>query len=83
MNIQNRTRDLTQVFDARWKANHNYEAVKQAKEQDKQFIDKMFNKNPTTTQQQPINTMQERLDRLNNNINAAKFGQMINRKNIR
>lgn len=71
MNIQNRNKDLTQVFDERWKANHNYESVKQAKEQDKMFIDKMFNKKTEAPKQQ-INYMEERLKRLQDNMNATK-----------
>lgn len=83
MNIQNRNKDLTQIFDSRWKANHNYNVVKEAKEHDKKFIDKMFNNKNATSQTENINSMQERLERLNNNISNAKAVQMINRKNIR
>ena len=72
MNIQNRNKDLTQVFDQRWKANHNYEAVKQAKEHDKNFIDKMFNKNKEEKPKQNINYMQERLKRLNDNMSTLR-----------
>lgn len=72
MNIQNRNKDLTQIFDARWKANHNYEAVRQAKEKDKRFIDKMFNNKIEEKPNQNINYMQERLKRLNDNMSALR-----------
>jgi len=73
MNIQNRNKDLTQIFDARWKANHNYEAVREAKEQDKRFIDKMFNnKKEEEKPTQNVNYMEERLKRLNDNMNALR-----------
>lgn len=71
MDIQNRNRDLTQVFNDRWKANHDYESVRKAKEQDKKFIDKMFNKKTEEPKQQ-INYMEERLKRLQGNMNAVK-----------
>ena len=72
MDIQNRNKDLTQIFDARWKANHNYEAVRQAKEKDKRFIDRMFNKKTEDKPKQKINYMDERLKRLNENMSALR-----------
>lgn len=38
----NRQEDLIKVFDKRWKANHN-DDVKNAKEKEKKFMNKMFN----------------------------------------
>ena len=40
MNIQNRNKDLTQIFDSRWKANHDYDAVKKMKQHDRDFTNK-------------------------------------------
>ena len=42
MNNQNRNQDLTKVFDAKWKANHN-DDVKRAKAKERAFINKLFN----------------------------------------
>lgn len=81
MNIQNRNKDLIEIFDSRWKANHN-DAVKQAKINDKKFIDKMFNNKKVEDQSGSTkNYMQERLDRLNSNIDAVKRGQFGNNRN--
>lgn len=72
MDIQNRNKDLTQIFDDRWKATHNYEAVQHQKEQDRKFIDKMFQKKETTSPPPKRNYMEERLKKMQDNINAVK-----------
>lgn len=73
-----RLEDLTTVFDKRWKANHN-DDVKVAREKEKQFMNKMYgNKNSINTN---YNTPEAKLNNLNNNINAARSGQMQNNLN--
>ena len=72
MDIQNRNKDLTQVFDDRWKANHNYEQVRQARENEKNFIDKMFHNKAPKQEDKTVNYMEARLKRLQENMNAVK-----------
>ena len=68
VNIQNRNKDLTQIFDSRWKANHDYDAVKKMKQHDRDFTNKMFN----VRENNKVNYMEERLKRLQGNLDALK-----------
>lgn len=60
-----KNRDLIEVFDDRWKANHN-DDVKKAKEREINFINQMFNVKPTSSTKR--NTSQDNLARLNKNM---------------
>lgn len=48
---KNRNRDLLEIFDDTWKANHN-EDVKNAKAKEKKFINKMFNVNEKVSEKE-------------------------------
>ena len=76
MNFRNR--DLTNVFDDQWKANHN-DDIKQKKQAEKEFIDKMFNQN--STQSNNLNNMNRQLAELNHNIEQNNYLQRQNRIN--
>jgi hypothetical protein len=79
MEIQNRNKDLTQVFDQRWKANHDYDSVKKAREQEKKFTDKMFNVKNNTNVPNISNSVEERVNRLNQNIGFVRDSYNRNR----
>ena len=68
-----RQEDLTKVFDRNWKANHN-DDVKIAREKERKFMDKMFNKKNVINENIPL-TPGERASNLQNNINNAFNGQ--------
>ena len=73
VNIQNRNKDLTQIFDSRWKANHDYDAVKKMKQHDRDFTNKMFNvRENNVSNNNKVNYMEERLKRLQGNLDALK-----------
>lgn len=74
-----KNRDLTEVFDDRWKANHN-DDVKKAKQREIDFINKMFD--VKTSQTPSRNSSQENLARLNKNIqDANNWNRHIQNKN--
>lgn len=74
-----KNRDLVEVFDDRWKANHN-DDVKKAKEREITFINKMFN--VKTNQTPSHNSSQDNLTRLNKNIqDANNWNRQIQNKN--
>ncbi len=82
MQINNRHEDLTKVFDRTWKANHN-DDVKQAKEKEKNFIDKLFNiKNPLEkgNNQRPL-TPNGQVSNLQKNMNGMNNYNNQNRIN--
>ena len=71
-----RNKDLSQVFDERWKAGHNND-VKRKREEEKQFIDKMFNVKADNTSNN-IGNMARDFDALNKNM---AYNNQINRQN--
>ena len=74
-----KNRDLTEVFDDRWKANHN-DDVKKAKQREIDFINKMFDVKTSKTPSR--NSSQENLARLNKNIqDANNWNRQIQNKN--
>ena len=75
-----RNEDLTKVFDRRWKANHN-DDVQRAREKEKKFMNKMFGGNTAITGKNKIVTPQDRLNNLQNNMNAANEAQKSMRVN--
>lgn len=76
----NRQDDLMNVFDKTWKANHN-DDVKRAKENEKKFMDKMFNTGSKNVIGKVGNTPLERVNNLNNNIDNARRGFNQNKIN--
>ena len=65
-----RQEDLSKVFDRTWNANHN-DVAKRGKEQERKFMDKMFN---TSKRLNNINrnlTPGQRTETLHNNMNNA------------
>lgn len=75
----NRQEDLTNVFDKRWKANHN-DDVKKARNKEKNFMNKMFNTNINTISNNSVITPDEMARNLHNNMNSANRG--INQSKI-
>ena len=68
-----RQEDLTKVFDRNWKASHN-DDVKIVRENEKKFMDKMFNNKNVVIENKPL-TPGERASNLHNNMNNAFNGQ--------
>lgn len=70
----NRNRDLIEVFNDRWKANHNND-VKEAREREKKFINKMFNvkeENDNVVRPKVKSTREIQLERLEKNMNNLR-----------
>ncbi len=82
MKIYNKLEDLTKVFDRTWKANHN-DDVKEAREKEKKFIDKMFNvKTPLEEKKLPKPlTPNEQVSNLQRNMNSMNNFNNQNRIN--
>ena len=76
--INKRVEDLSKVFDRTWKANHN-DVAKRAKEQEKHFMDKMFNTKKINNSGNI--TPGDRVNNLNNNMNSVFHGQRQNNLN--
>ena len=89
MQINNRGEDLTKVFDRTWKAKHN-DDVKNAREKEKNFIDKLFNvkkpieknsnQNYLTPSQQASN-LQRNINSMNNFNNQNRINNIKGRFN--
>ena len=82
MQINNMQEDLTKVFDRTWKANHNDDII-QAREKEKNFIDKLFNvKKPLEKRnnQRPL-TPNEQVNNLQKNMNGMNNFNNQNRIN--
>lgn len=71
--INNRQEDLSKVFDRTWKANHN-DVAKRGREQEKKFMDKMFNANMKQNINKPL-TPSQKAENLHNNMSNAFNGQ--------
>lgn len=76
-NYINNEKDLTRIFDKRWKVNK--ETSKIISEHNQKIKDMVF-KTGEKKESQPINYKQENLQRLNNQINQLKN---INRDKFR
>ena len=72
-----REEDLTKVFDRRWKANHNND-VKEAREKEKIFINKMFNVKEEPKKDNNYITPGMQASNLQNQINGANNFQRQN-----
>lgn len=83
MQIHNKLEDLSKVFDRTWKANHN-DDVKNAREREKKFIDKMFNVKKPLDERSNItvdNSPSTRANNLHNNMNSMNNFNRQNRVN--
>ena len=69
-----RNRDLTKVFDDRWKANHNYDNVKKAQDRDRDFQNRMFgvSSSNTSNNTRVKSSMEIQLERLNKNMSGLR-----------
>ena len=79
--INGRQEDLSKVFDRTWKAKHN-DVAKRGREQEKKFMNKMFNTNssPDNPSRRPL-TPGQRAETLHSNMNNAFMGQRQNNLN--
>lgn len=84
MQINNRGEDLTKVFDRTWKANHN-DDVKNAREKEKNFIDKLFNvkkgaerkiNNRPLTPNEQVGNLQRNMNGMNNFNNQTRINNI-------
>jgi len=74
-------KDLTKVFDDRWKANHN-DDVKINKDNNKRFNDRLFDVKDEDGEIK--GNLQRNFDRLNKNLETSKKLQIENRiRNLR
>lgn len=80
----NRNKDLTKVFDAKWKANHN-DDVKRAKAKERAFINKLFDVeeddfNSNNVEMPRVKSSREiQLERLERNMQALRNNRPNNR----
>ena len=82
MNNNDRLEDLTKVFDRTWKANHS-DDVKNAREKEKKFMDRMFNVKRNSMDNKNL-TPEDRVNNLNNNMNNMRnFNNQNMMNNIR
>ncbi len=76
----NRQEDLTKVFDKRWKANHN-DDVKNARNKEKDFMNKMFNTNTINnnviTPGEMVNNLRNNMENANRGINQNKINRIV------
>ena len=75
-----RQEDLSRVFDRTWNANHN-DVAKRGRENEKKFMDKMFNANIINTDSNKTFIPGQRAETLHNDMNNAFMGQRQNNLN--
>lgn len=79
----NRQEDLSKVFDRTWTANHN-DDIKKAKEQERKFMNKMFNTKPSEEKKVEVITPEMKVGNLQRNMtDANNFQKKINLNNIK
>lgn len=69
----NKNRDVLEVFNDRWKANHNYNEISEERQKQSDFNSRMFGMKPKKTN--PYSTLKpytskDKLDDMNNKINT-------------
>ena len=82
MDFQNRNRDLTEVFNQRYNANHNYNNIKQKIDNQNEFMRKMYNmpvKDSRTINREVKSTKDATLERLNEKLGALKNHNRFNK----
>ena len=88
MQIYNRQKDLSEVFDETWRANHN-DDIKKARTKEKEFMNKMFdvkkkqvnNNFGLPTNQQQLQRRQDNINSMNNFNNQTKLNNIKGRFN--
>ncbi len=76
-----RNKDTSEIFDERWKANHN-DDVKKARVHEKEFINRMFDvQTNSEIRKTAVGNMQRDFENLNKNIAMNNEFQRQNRFN--
>ena len=87
MEFQKRIRDVSEVVDSQWKANHNYQEVKKYNEGRKAHFNKMYNIRDKEDMKKEIleaNSATGQIKRLQENMNASRGNDLFrNRNNFR
>lgn len=84
MEFNRRVKDVNQVFDSQWKANHNYKERQEFLDKRQQHFNKMYNIKDKQDIKKEIlnaNSVNGRVESLNQNMRAANEGQRLNRMN--
>lgn len=84
MNFNKRVQDLTQVFDSRWKVNNDYQGRKEFLDNRKEHFNKLYNIKDKSEKRQEIlraNSVDGRVENLNQRINAVNSSERINKMN--
>ena len=78
MNFQNRNKDLTEVFNQRYNANHNYNNIKQNIDNNRNFMNKMYGvKDNSVNNRQPVlSTREATIQRLNEKMSALNNNKL-------
>ena len=82
MDFQNRKRDLTEVFNQTYKANHNYNNIKQNINNQNDFMRKMYNmpeKQSAEIKREVKSTREETIQRLNGKMNSLNNINRLNK----
>jgi len=82
MDFQNRNKDLTEVFDQRYNANHNYDNIKQKIDNQNEFMKKMYNipdKDSRDINREVKSTKDATLERLNEKLGALNNHNRFNK----
>ncbi len=87
MEFQKRIRDVSEVVDSQWKANHNYQEIKKYNEGRKAHFNKMYNIRDKEDMKKEIleaNSATGQIKRLQENMNASRGNDLFrNRNNFR
>lgn len=84
MNLNQRLQDTSQIFEKQWKANHNYNNIKEYNEGRKKHFNQMYNIQEKEERQEELLRMTSvdgRLERLTEKMNAAKNTHNIEKMN--
>ncbi len=87
MEFQKRIRDVSEVVDSQWKANHNYQEIKKYNDGRKAHFNKMYNIRDKEDMKKEIleaNSATGQIKRLQENMNASRGNDLFrNRNNFR
>lgn len=84
MEFNKRVKDASQVFDSQWKVNNNYKERQEFLNQRQEHFNKMYNIKDKQDMRKEIlnaNSVNGRVESLNQNMRAASEGQRLNRMN--
>ena len=82
MDFQNRKRDLTEVFNHNYNANHDYNNIKQNINNQNDFMRKMYNmpeKQSAEIKREVKSTREETIQRLNGKMNSLNNINRLNK----